>query len=112
MEEEFYDFLGKLILALLETDHLFTYNYLVTELHISRTVLSNLKRGKDMRLHYYLCLISYVTEFIRLTICIAVLLKIVKKVLVDHMDLMVGVVPHNNKKDAAPEAWFALVKWE
>ena len=36
MEEEFYDFLGKLILALLETDHLFTYNYRVTELFPER----------------------------------------------------------------------------
>ena len=112
MEKECYDFLRNVMLVLLGTDNLFTYNFLTNELNISRTILSGLKNGRDLYIRHYVRVIKFVLPLIRLAISMELLLVEIRLVLSGHMDLMVCVVPHDKNKKGAPLEWVAIMWWE
>ena len=112
MKKECYDFLSNLMLVFLGTDKLYTYSFLANELGISRTTLSNLKKGKDLYIHHYLRVFGLVMPLIRLAISLELLLEEIRLVLVEHMDLMVCVVPHGKRKVDASLKWVAILWWE
>lgn len=112
METECYEFISDLMIILFKSDHLITYDYLAAELHISRTMLSAVKRGKVMKLNQYLRVIVFIMGTIHLTVMLPVLLVQVKKAITTHSDLMIATVPHQTKCKCVPQDWMQLTRWD
>lgn len=112
MEKENYEFMSAMVLSLLDTDHLLTYDFIAGELHISRTYISAMKQGKDMSIHHYLLLINYAMEIIDLDIDLDTLLKVLRKVLTEKRDLFIGAAPHCAHGNPIPEEWERVLTWK
>ena len=63
-----YEFLGNIMVSLMDTDILITYPFLKTELHISSRDLSAMKKGSNMCIYQYVRVVSCITEQIHLGI--------------------------------------------
>lgn len=112
MEKESYEFMNSVMVVLLDMDHLNTYDYLATELHVSKSTLSAIKQGKDIRLHYYLLAISYMMEQMCLTISMTELEKQIRKALAENRDLVIGTIPHQAHGNSTPEDWKKVMEWK
>lgn len=112
MEKEYYDFLSSMMNTLFSTDDLFTYDYLVAELHISRTALSMMKQGGDMSIHQYVRVTTLILETIHLTVQMSVLLVMIKKAIATHSDLVIATVPHQAPSTFVPQDYMRFAIWE
>lgn len=109
---ENYEFLGNVIVSLMNTDKLFTYDFLKKELNISPKTVSALRKGEDKNVYDYIRVIGYITELIRLKIMMDVLLKQLKRVLFGNCDLVIGTVPHHSRGNGEPDEWVVVMRWE
>lgn len=112
METEYYEFISGLMITLFKTDPLFTYNYVVQELKISRTNVSAIKKGRSLNLKQYMRVIRLILETIHLKIRMPLLLAMLTKVITGHYDLMIAVVPHQKKKVSEPQEWVQVTEWD
>lgn len=112
MERENNEFMSDVMIALFNTDALFTYDFLVEELRISRNTISGMKQGKDLYLDKYLFVASYMMHIIHLNIRLDELEKSLRQVLSGDYDLAVGIVPHENHGKMIPENWTVVLRWE
>lgn len=107
-----YEFLGNIIVSLMNTDKLFTYDFLEKELKISRGTISALRKGEDKNVYDYIRVIGYLTELIHLKIMMGVLLKLLKQVLFGNCDLVIGTIPHHSHGNGKPDDWVVVMRWE
>ena len=113
MEKECYNFVSNVMIALLATDHLNTYSFLTKELDISKRTVSDMKQGKDIRIHYYIITISFLMDEIHLHASLAALLKQIRSTLEENKDLVIGTIPHKRQGgECVPEEWVEVLKWE
>lgn len=111
MDKEYYDFISNMMMALINTDEIFTYNYLTAELQISRNMLCFIRHGRDLYIHQYLRVITYIMELIELTLFMNVLLEQLRKVLSGKYDLVIGTIPHDRMQKSEPESWTVVMTW-
>lgn len=109
---ENYEFLGNVVVSLMDTDKLFTYDFLGKELRISRGIISALRKGEDKSVYEYIRVIGFMTELIHLKIMMDVLLKQLRLVLFANRDLVIGTVPHHSYGNGKPEEWVVVMRWE
>lgn len=107
-----YEFLGNIIVSLMNTDKLITYDFLEKELKISRGTISALRKGEDKSVYEYIRVAGYITELIQLKIMMNVLLKQLKRVLFGNCDLVIGTVPHHSRENGEPDEWVVVIRWE
>ncbi|MEY8705768.1 hypothetical protein AALK94_00165 [Bacteroides faecichinchillae] len=107
-----YEFLGNIMVSLMDTDILITYPFLKTELHISSRDLSAMKKGSNMCIYQYVRVVSCITEQIHLGILMDVLLKQLKIMLATHSDLVIGMIPHCKHGSGQPEEWVIVMQWD
>ncbi|WP_195664010.1 hypothetical protein [Bacteroides congonensis] len=113
MEKECYNFVSNVMIALLATDKLNTYDFLTEELDISRRTVSEMKQGKDIRIYYYIITINFLMDEIHLHASLAELLKQIRITLEENKDLVIGTIPHKRQgRKCVPEEWVEVLKWE
>lgn len=112
MDQGNYDFLSRLIALLLSMDSLATYDYLAHELSTSKRLISAMKCGKYISVYHYTRIVKYMLDLINLAIFMPVLLKQIRDVLINHRDLMIGTVPHQESGTCEPEKWEVLMRWD
>lgn len=111
MDKIYSEWLGKITQMIAKKIGNNYYEIITTDTKISRTNLSNAIKGEDQRIRYYIIIIAYVMNSIRLTIEMGILLKELRKVLNDKHDLLITTVPHKKNEKPAPESWSVLIKW-
>lgn len=111
-KHEPYEFLGNMIVTLMNTDSMFTYRFFKEEFPISDKTLIEMKRGEDMCIYQYVRLVRCMTEYIHLTILMDVLLKQLKVVLSSNCDLVIATVPHRTAGNSQPEEWKVVIQWD
>lgn len=111
MDKIYSEWLGKITLMLVKKIGKNYYEIITTDTKISKTNLSNAIKGEDQRIRYYIIIIAYIMDSIRLTIEMGILLKELRKVLNDNHDLLITTVPSKSSETPAPESWSVLIKW-
>lgn len=106
-----YEFLGNLVVSLMDTDALFTYHFLKLELSISEKTLSAMKKGNDMCVYQYVRVICCMTEILDLKIQLDVLQKKVREALASHCDLVIATVPPKAGENYQPKDWATFIHW-
>ena len=89
-----YEFLGNMVVSLMNVDPSVSISFLETEIHVSRRDGWAMRQGKDLHLYQYVRVMNCIMDEIHLEILWNVLLKALKKVLTAHCDLVIGPVPH------------------
>lgn len=114
MEKISYEPISKLMVTLLNLDKLNTYDFLAAELDASKSTISKVKKGRDVCIRHYIHVIGCVMSIIRLTFLSEVMLRQVRRSLVENRDLVVGTLPHgkNGCKKPVPDDWEVVAKWE
>lgn len=112
MDKIYSEWLGKITLMIVNKIGKNYYEIITTDTKISKTNLSKAIKGEDQRIRYYIIIIAYVMNSIRLTIEMGILLKELRKVLSDNHDLLITTVPHKQNENPAPESWSVLIKWK
>ena len=111
MEKEHYDLMSSIVVTLMNADELNTYDFLAAELGISKSTISAMKQGQDLRLYYNVLAIQYMMKQIWLTSSVVELEKQIRKALVENRDLVVGTIPHQTYGANAPEDWKVVLEW-
>lgn len=111
-KKETYEFLSKLVVSLMNTDVLFTYDFFKREFPISDKTLSEMKRGEDKYIYQYVRIIRYMLETINLKILMDEILKQIRMALVSHYDLALAAVPHGSHGAGQPERWEVIMQWD
>lgn len=96
-----YEFLGNMVVSLMNVDPSVSISFLETEIHVSRRDVCAMRQGKDLHLYQ-----------IHLEILLNVLLKELKTVLTAHCDLVIGTVPHRPYGNSQPAEWMVVMKWD
>lgn len=111
-KKESYEFLGKLVVSLMNTDNLFTYDFFKREFPVSDKTLSEMKRGDDKYIYQYVRLIQCILKNINLKILMDEILKQIKMALVSHCDLVIATVPRSSSGTGQPENWEVIMQWD
>ena len=114
MQRDHYEFISQLMVTLLNVDKVTTYDFLASELDVSKSTISEVKKGGDINIRHYIRLVDYVLNLIRLTIITKALLRQIKQAMKERSDIAVGVIPRtkNGAKNAAPINWEVVAKWD
>lgn len=111
-KRETYEFLGKLVVSLMDMDKLFTYDFFEKELCVSPKKLSEMRHGEDEYIYQYARLIRCIMEYMNLTILMDEILKQLKVVLTSHYDLVIATIPHGFHGAIQPEKWEVVIQWD
>ena len=87
-----YEFLGNMVVSLMNVDPSVSISFLETEIHVSRRDVCAMRQGKDLHLYQYVRVMNCIMDEIHLEILLNVLLKELKTVLTAHCDLVIGTV--------------------
>lgn len=114
MKKKNHEFISKLMVTLLNVDKVTTYDFLSSELDVSKSTISEVKKGGDICIRHYIRVVDYVLNLIRLTVIKKALLRQIKQALKERSDIAVGVIPRakNGVKNAAPIDWEVVAKWD
>lgn len=112
MEKINSEHLHEIMTILMEKDKELTYSVIATEVSISKRDVTKAKRGGDLHIRYYIAIIVFIFESIRLGIDIHVLVKTLRKVVDGEEDLLIATMPRKRGKASAPEQWTVLMKWD
>lgn len=111
MDKNYSEWLSKITLMLVNKIGKNYYEIITTDTKISKTNLSKAIKGEDQRMRYYIIIIAYVMNSIRLTIEMGILFKELRKVLNENHDLLITTVPPKKNGTPSPESWSVLIKW-
>ena len=92
-----YEFLGSMVVNLMNIDKSISYSFLEDELHIS---------GRYVRV------VSCIMDEIHLEILLNALLKELKNVFAAHCDLVIGTIPHRLYGNGQPAEWVVVMRWD
>lgn len=114
MKKDHTEFISQLMVTLLNVDKVTTYDFLSSELDVSKTTISEVKKGEDVCIRHYIRVVEYVLNLIRLTVFTKVLLGQLKRALKERRDIVIGTVPHgkNGVKTTTPDDWEVVAKWD
>ena len=76
-----YEFLGNMVVSLMNVDPSVSISFLETEIHVSRRDVCAMRQGKDLHLYQYVRVMNCIMDEIHLEILLNVLLKELKTVL-------------------------------
>lgn len=108
-----YCFMSNVMVTLLDIDRLNTYGFLASELSMSKTTVSGVKKGNDMPIHNYVNIINYVSQSIHFVICTAALLRQIRRALKENRNLVVGTIPrHSSPANIEQPDWEVVGKWD
>lgn len=107
-----YEFLGSMVVNLMNIDKSISYSFLEDELHISRRDVSAMRQGKDLHVYQYVRVISCIMDEIHLEILLNALLKELKNVFATHCDLVIGTIPHRLYGNGQPAEWVVVMRWD
>lgn len=107
-----YEFLGNVVVSLMNTDKSISCAFLEAELSISRRDVSAMRQGKSLHIYQYVRVVSYIMNEIHLEILLNVLLKELKTVLTSNCDLVIGTIPHRLYGNGQPTEWVVVMKWD
>ena len=107
-----YEFLSKLVLALMDTDSAFINEFFMDEFAISSNTLGGIRRGEDMCIYQYVRVIRCMTKYLHLMIQMDMLLKELRIVLSSNCDLVVATVPHCSHVTCQPKEWVIVMEWD
>ena len=107
-----YEFLGNMVVSLMNVDPSVSISFLETEIHVSRRDVCAMRQGKDLHLYQYVRVMNCIMDEIHLEILLNVLLKELKTVLTAHCDLVMGTVPHRPYGNSQPAEWMVVMKWD
>ena len=79
-----YEFLGNMVVSLMNVDPSVSISFLETEIHVSRRDVCAMRQGKDLHLYQY----------------------------VRVMNLVIGTVPHRPYGNSQPADWRVVMKWD
>lgn len=96
-----YEFLGSMVVNLMNIDKSISYSFLEDELHISGRDVSAMRQGKDLHVYQYVRVVSCIMDEIHLEILLNALLKELKNVFAAHCDLVIGTIPSALRKRTA-----------
>ena len=105
-----YEFLGSMVVNLMNIDKSISYSFLEDELHISRRDVSAMRQGKDLHVYQYVRVISCIMDEIHLEILLNALLKELKNVFATHCDLVIGTIPHRLYGNGQPAEWVVVMR--
>lgn len=107
-----YEFLGNMVVNLMNADRTISYSFLEEELHISGRDVSAMRQGKDLHVYQYVRVVSCIMGEIHLEILLNVLLKELKNVFTANCDLVIGTIPHRLYGNGQPTEWVVVMKWD
>lgn len=111
-KHEPYEFLGNVVVSLMNTDKSITYTFLEAELDIARRDVSKMRQGQSLHVYQYVRVVGYIMNEIHLEILLNVLLKELKTVLTSHCDLVIGTIPHRLYGTGQPTEWVVVMRWD
>ena len=97
-----YEFLGSMVVNLMNIDKSISYSFLEDELHISGRDVSAMRQGKDLHVYQYVRVVSCIMDEIHLEILLNALLKELKNVFAAHCDLVIDTIPHRLSVSVKP----------
>ncbi len=112
MEKINSEHLSEIMVILMRKDKELTQDVIAAEVAISKRDVSKAKRGENLHIQYYIAIIVFILESIRLSINMHVLVKTLRKVVEDEEDLLIATMPHKREKASAPQQWTVLMKWD
>ena len=107
-----YEFLGSMVVNLMNIDKSISYSFLEDELHISGRDVSAMRQGKDLHVYQYVRVVSCIMDEIHLEILLNALLKELKNVFAAHCDLVIGTIPHRLYGNGQPAEWVVVMRWD
>lgn len=111
-KQETYEFLGNLVVSLMNTDELFTYDFFEKELHVSARKLSEMKHGENEYIYQYVRLFRCILKHINLMVWMDKILEQLRVVLNSHCNLVIATVPHGFHGAIQPEQWETVLQWD
>ncbi|MBD3588293.1 hypothetical protein [Bacteroides sp. GM023] len=111
-KRETYEFLGNLVVSLMNMDGLFTYGFFEKELCVSPKKLSEMRQGEDEYIYQYVRLLRCILEYINLVIWMDKIQEQLRVVLDSHYDLVIAAVPHGFRGAIQPGQWETVLQWD